>query len=102
MKSGSHIIIERLRRLVIGIRSRALDDLFDGFLNKIPVVCFDFEHLDTIESRDVHEHLPALPIRHKGYGNADAPEASGTANAMKIGLWIWFTEAVIGDVLLIY
>jgi len=96
---SSHGDLGRLRWFVVRVCSRALDYFLDGFLNKIPVVSFHPEHLDTVKPRDIHEHLPTLLVVDEGYGNANASEASGPANSVKIGLWIGVAEAIVWDVL---
>ena len=89
----------RLLRLVVRVRSRALDDLLDSLFHEIPIFGLDFEHSDVEVLRDIHELFPALLVIDKGDGDTNATKSPSAADTMQIGLWVWLTTAVIGHVL---
>ena len=88
--------------LVKWIRAGALDDFSNSFLDQIPVGSVDADHLDLVVVLDVFEVFPACLVVDKANGDTDTSETTGTTDTVEIGLRVWATTSIVGDILSMY
>jgi hypothetical protein len=80
-------------RTILHIRasSRALDDLLDDLLDRVPIICWHLRCGYTKVLHDLLHHLPALLVIHECDGDTNTPETSCSAYAVEISFWVCYT-----------
>ena len=95
----SHVDISSAQVVARGCTS-ALDDLFNGAFDVVPVLGVERGHLEVEVVLDLIQVPMLSGARDQADGDTDAPKTSGTADTMEISLWIRMAVVVIWQVLL--
>lgn len=88
-----------MRWAEVGIGRGGLENLLKLVFEGIPIIGFEFDHLDFEVFRNRHEHLPARDVVHERDGDSSTSKASGTADTVEVGLVIGASVVVVRDIL---